>query len=317
MTDDPSKRKGLGRGLSALLGDSTTEDYPMLDRSRGAREVPIEQLRPNPLQPRQNFDEAALEQLADSIREQGVLQPILVRRVADQPNQYEIIAGERRWRAAQRARLHQMPVVIKDLTDREALEVALIENIQRQDLNAIEEAMGFQRLMQEFGHTQEALAQAIGKSRPHIANLLRLLTLPESVQSMIARGELSAGHARTLVGRTDAEALAKQIAEAGMTVRQSEQLVGEGRRSRGTAGAPAAGAGAKGKDADTVALERSLSQTLGLRVDIRHRDDGGSLSIHYTSLEQLDDLLRRLIRTVGIGRDDEDPLEPGDTPASS
>ena len=314
MSDDPSKRKGLGRGLSALLDDGTTEDYQQSDRSRG-RELPIEQLTPNRFQPRHHFDEAGLEQLAESIREQGILQPILVRRRADQPNQYEIIAGERRWRAAQRAQLHQVPVVIKELSDREALEVALIENIQRQDLTPIDEALGYQRLAQEFGHTQEALAQAVGKSRSHIANLLRLLTLPEAVQRMIDSGALSAGHARTLVGRDDAEALARQMVEADMTVRQSEQLIAE-RRGRGARKPAEAKAEPPPKDADTKALERSLSQALGLVVDIRHSGAGGALSIHYTSLEQLDDLLHRLIRSVGPDTIDEEPLDGGDTPAA-
>jgi ParB family chromosome partitioning protein len=312
MSDDPNKRKGLGRGLSALLDDDETEGYAASERTRAAREVPIEQLSPNRFQPRHHFDETALDQLAASIREQGILQPILVRRVGDQPNQFEIIAGERRWRAAQRAQLHQIPVVIKDLSDREALEVALIENIQRQDLSPIDEALGYQRLAQEFGHTQEALAQVIGKSRSHIANLLRLLTLPEAVQRMIDSGALSAGHARTLVGRDDAEALATQMVQSEMTVRQSEQLVAERRGRSGSRKSPSQESAAPKKDADTAALERSLSQALGLVVDIRHSDSGGTLSIYYTSLEQLDDLLHRLIRSVGPEPIDEDPLQPGD-----
>jgi ParB family chromosome partitioning protein len=308
MSDDPNKRKGLGRGLSALLGDSTNDDYAPTERARGGRELPIEQLLPNRFQPRHHFDEAALEQLADSIREQGILQPILVRRVADRSDQYEIIAGERRWRAAQRAQLHQVPVILKEMSDREALEVALIENIQRQDLSPIDEALGYQRLAQEFGHTQEALAQVIGKSRSHIANLLRLLTLPAPVQHLIDTGALSAGHARTLVGRDDAEALATQMVEAEMTVRQSEQLVAERKGNRKAKRPPVL----RPKDADTAALERSLSQVLGLVVDIRHGESGGYLTINYTSLEQLDDLLHRLIRAVGPEGIDEDPLEPGD-----
>jgi len=308
MIDDPSKRKGLGRGLSALLDEPMSDD-PGAERPRTTREVPIEQLLPNRLQPRHHFDEDALEQLAASIREQGILQPILVRHIAGQANQFEIVAGERRWRAAQRAQLHQVPVVIKDLSDREALEVALIENIQRQDLSPIDEALGYQRLSQEFGYTQEALAQAIGKSRSHIANLLRLLTLPEPVQRMLDGGELSAGHARTLVGRDDAEDLAKQIMQGELTVRQTEQFVAEHRgRAKKTRRPPVT----LPKDADTTALERSLSQALGLIVDIRHGEGGGVLTIFYTSLEQLDDLLHRLIRSVAPDAMGEDPLGPGD-----
>jgi ParB family chromosome partitioning protein len=296
MIDDPAKRKGLGRGLAALLGDDAAEDYAALDRVRGAKEVPIEQLQPNRFQPRHRFDDEALRQLADSIRAKGVLQPILVRRAAA-ANLYEIIAGERRWRAAQRAQLHQVPVVIKDLSDAEALELALVENIQRQDLNAIEEAQGYRRLIDEFAHTQEELAAALGKSRSHIANTLRLLALPAAVQAMIEDGQLTAGHARALVNASDPEALARQILDSQLTVRQAESLAAEAKPRRK---APAR----RGKDADTLALERDLSGALGLKVDIAWRGEakGGEVRIGYRSLEQLDDLCKRLLRPTEAAR---------------
>jgi len=327
MSEDGGRRKGLGRGLSALLGDNGTEDYAALDRLRTSKNVPIEALKPNRYQPRRHFDEEQLVQLADSIREKGMLQPILVRRIGDQPNAYEIIAGERRWRAAQRAQLHEVPVLIKDLTDLEALEVALVENVQRQDLTAIEEALGYKRLAEEFGYTQEQLAQGVGKSRSHITNLLRLLTLPPPVQWMVETGEITPGHARALIGTTDPEALAKRIVEQGLTVRQIEQLVAganpatdqpapakPGRKA--TAGSPDAEPEPP-KDADTLALERSLSTALGLKVAVHHRGARGEIKIFYSDLDQLDDLCHRLIQGAPPVVPEEDPLapdDPGDEP---
>ena len=289
MAAEP-KRPALGRGLSALLGEDT-EDYAQLDRLRTSRSVAIHLLRPSPFQPRRHMQEAELADLAQSIAAKGVLQPLLVRRLADDPQAFEIIAGERRWRAAQMAQLHEVPVVIKELSDREALEIALIENLQRQDLTALEEAQGYRRLMDEFEHTQDALARAIGKSRSHVANTLRLLSLPDSVKALLDDGHLSAGHARTLVGVEDADTLAEQIVKRGLNVRQTERLIAQHRSQPASTPEPAAA-----KDADTLALERDLSALLGLKAEIRFKRGGGALVLHYATLEQLDALLHRLRR---------------------
>jgi ParB family chromosome partitioning protein len=296
MMSDSPKPRGLGRGLSALL-DGGNEDYVSLDRARQGREVPIEALEPNRFQPRRRFDPEELENLASSIREKGVLQPIMVRRKADDPERYEIVAGERRWRAAQAAQLHRVPVIVKELSDSESLEVALVENIQRQDLNAIEEAEGYRRLLDDFGHTQDALAQLVGKSRSHVANSMRLLGLPDPVQVLVRDGSLSAGHARTLIGANDPEGLAQTIVRRGLSVRQAEKLSqdsgGKARR-----GKPAASADDGPYAADTRALENELSTKLGLPVKISFRnDEGGEVRIGYGSLEQLDDLCRRLLQS--------------------
>jgi len=298
MAADEAKRRGLGRGLSALLGDET-EDYASLDRLRLSKMVPIEFLHPGASQPRKRFDAESIASLVDSVREKGVLQPLLVRRHPEHANAYEIIAGERRWRAAQQASLPEVPVVIKELSDSEALEIALVENIQREDLTPIEEAQGFQRLIDEFQHTQEALSQAVGKSRSHIANLLRLLTLPESVQTMVNESALSAGHARALVTAEAPEALARQIVERGLNVRQAEQLV--------KAGKPAVARARKSpeKDPNTAALEENLAQLLGLKVSIQVRGESGSLKIDYETLDQLDDVLHRLTNGPRPRNDDD------------
>jgi len=292
---EPTSRPRLGRGLSVLLGDDG-EAYQELDKARPARELPIEQLYPGRFQPRTNFDEAELKSLVDSIREKGILQPILVRRDPVQEDFYEIIAGERRWRAAQRARLHEVPVIVRELDDQAALEVALIENIQRADLSPIEEAEGYQRLMEHFDHTQDALAKAIGKSRSHVANILRLLTLPEEVRQMVDRGELAAGHARALVGRKDAVALARHIVDEGMTVRDIENRVSKSSKNRGGKKKSPA------KSIDTLALERDLSDVLGLKVSINPKGDENSgrgvLAVEFSSFDQLDDVLRRLNRPM-------------------
>ncbi len=300
MAAEP-KRPALGRGLSALLGEDS-EDYAQLDRMRTSRTIAIHLLRPSPFQPRRHMQEGELADLAQSIAAKGVLQPLLVRRIADDPQAFEIIAGERRWRAAQMAQLHEVPVVIKELSDREALEIALIENLQRQDLTALEEAQGYRRLMDEFEHTQDALARAIGKSRSHVANTLRLLSLPDSVKRLLDDGSLSAGHARTLVGVEDADALAEQVVKRGLNVRQTERLIAQHRSQ--PVSAPES-APAPAKDADTLALERDLSALLGLKAEIRFKRGGGALVLHYQTLEQLDALLHRLRRGDPDESDDE------------
>jgi ParB family chromosome partitioning protein len=284
------RHRGLGRGLSALIGD----DVPIAARGempKAQRTIPIAFLKPNRFQPRKTFASEELNDLANSIREKGVLQPILVRPIGGAANAFEIVAGERRWRAAQLAKLHDVPVVVRELSDSESLELAIIENVQRADLNAIEEAAAYHELMDRFGHTQEKLAQQVGKSRSHVANTLRLLKLPESVKAMIRDGRLSAGHARTLIGAPDAEARAKAIVEAGLNVREAEAKTKPKAKSNG-AERP------RGKDADTKALESSLENILGLSVEITHRGaKGGELRIAYKTLEQLDGLVARLSRS--------------------
>ncbi len=287
MNEEPARGRQLGRGLSALFGEET-EDYAELDAMRQSKMVPIGYLRPGRFQPRRDFDDAQMDALVESVKEHGILQPLLVRRDPDDPNSYEIVAGERRWRAAQLARLHEIPVVVKELTDAGALEIALIENIQRQDLNPLEEGEGYRRLIEEFEHTQDALSRAVGKSRSHIANTLRLLNLPLSVKKMLVGGELTAGHARALLNLDDPDRLARRIVKQGLNVRQTERLVQQAKAaSRATT--------AKShKDPDTVALEKDLSDLLGLRVAVNFRGDGGELVIHYKTLEQLDDVLHKL-----------------------
>lgn len=290
--DNPDKRTNLGRGLAALLGEEG-EDYGSLDRVRSSKQVPIERLHPSRVQPRTRFDAEALDALAASIREQGILQPILVRRHPERPSDFEIVAGERRWRAAQQAQLHEVPVTIRELDDSTALELAIVENVQRQDLNPVEEAEGYRRLVEEFGHSQEELARLIGKSRPHIANTLRLLNLPEPVRAYLSDGRLSAGHGRALLGAAAPETLASEVVAKGLSVRETEKLANaaKGTESRPR---PRGGRAAQDKDADTLALERDLSALLGLRVTIEIRGEGGTLAIHYNTLEQLDDVLHRL-----------------------
>ena len=299
MSDD-TRRRGLGRGLSALFGEAAAAEV-----GRGAadtpREVPIEHLAPNPLQPRRRFDDAEIERLADSIRAVGILQPLLVRRHEARTDRYEIVAGERRWRAAQRARLHRVPVVVRELGDAELLEAALIENIQREDLSPLEEAAAYRRLIDRFGHTQDALGEQVGKSRSHVANTLRLLGLPDSVKALLEEGALTAGHARALLAAgAAAEALARRVVADGLGVRDTERLVQEGEDGDGgaaRASARRARRSGAGKDPDTRALERELAEALGLRVDIRARpDQSGEIRIAYAALEQLDEVCRRLRR---------------------
>ncbi|WP_420394213.1 ParB/RepB/Spo0J family partition protein [Acuticoccus sp.] len=281
-------KKRLGRGLSALLGDmpppGAAPTAPTAE-GRAPSRVPIASLRRSRQNPRAAFHDDALDELTQSIRDRGIVQPLLVRPSGDG---YEIIAGERRWRAAQRAGLHEVPVVVRDVTDGEALELAIIENVQRADLNPVEEAAGYQRLMAEFGHRQEDLAKIIGKSRSHVANTLRLLSLPPSIRASVADGSLTAGHARALIGRADAEALADEVMRRGLSVRATEALVAH--RERPVEAAPRVV-----DDADTRALVRRLSARLGLAVSLSHRaDEGGTLTIRYTTLDQLDAVCRML-----------------------
>lgn len=285
---EESRRRGLGRGLSSLLG----EERPDLD-SGAARTMPVERLYPGRYQPRQRFNTESLSALADSIREKGIVEPIVVRSHPDRPGDYEIVAGERRWRAAQEAKLHEVPVVLRELGDRDALEIALVENIHRDDLSPLEEAEAYRRLMEEFSHTQEALARAVGKSRSHVANALRLLGLPDSIKENILDGQLSAGHARALVTTNDPEALAEIIIAKGLNVRQAEQLARRGKQKSDGA-RPRGRPPKQAKDPNTAALERDLGAMLGLRVGVEERGAGGVLAIHYETLEQLDDLLQRL-----------------------
>jgi ParB family transcriptional regulator, chromosome partitioning protein len=280
----------LGRGLASLMGD-VGEEAAAPEQGRTTRRTPIEYLRANPRNPRRSFSETELNELADSIRERGIIQPIVVRAVHGEDDRFEIIAGERRWRAAQRAGLHEVPVAVVEATDAQALEFAIIENVQRADLNAIEEATGYLRLIEEFNHSQDAVAQIVGKSRPHVANTLRLLKLSEPVQALVVSGQLSAGHARLLVGQPNALELADDIVKRGLNVRQVEAWMRKDGRAQ------ARDVASRAKDPDTKALERRLSDALGLEVAVDHRiDGGGTLRIKYKDLEQLDGVLRKLDR---------------------
>src|SRR5436190_12979145 len=293
MADDPRSR--LGRGLASLIGDVGGEAKHQ-ERPRNQRKVPIEFLKPNPRNPRREFADAELRELADSIRQHGVIQPIVVRPVRGAQDRYEIIAGERRWRAAQIAGLHEVPIVPVDVSDSDALEIAIIENVQREDLNAMEEAHGYHALSNEFKRSQEEIAKIVGKSRSHVANMMRLTKLPAEVQAFIARGELSAGHARALIGVPDPLTAAKRIVEEGLNVRQTEALAHEEGVPERKAQKARGGGAAKQKDPDTLALEKRVSDALGLTVTVNHRDPGGSVLISYRSLEQLDEVMRRLAR---------------------
>jgi len=293
MTKKPAR--GLGRGLSALMAD-VAPDESTTDSASGTRKadqlVPIEQIVPNPDQPRRTFTPADLDDLAASIKEKGVIQPLILRKKAGGDHPFEIVAGERRWRAAQMAQLHAVPALVRDYTDTEALEIAIIENIQRADLNAVEEAAGYRELMQRFGHTQEKMAEALGKSRSHIANMLRLLNLPVDVQELLREGKLSAGHARALVTADDASALARVVVAKGLSVREVERLAKNPADKDKTKRA----ATPSRKDADTIALEGDLSAAMGLKVVIDHKPGqaAGAVTIRYQSLEELDDICRKL-----------------------
>ena len=291
MSDKTGKNRGLGRGLSALMADVTPDRSGEAPR-RPDRSLPVEALRPHPAQPRRSFDETEMNELADSIREKGVIQPLIVRPDPTAEGRYEIVAGERRWRAAQRAQLHEVPVIIRDYTDTEVLEVAIIENIQRTDLNAIDEASAYRQLMERFGHTQDQLATVLGKSRSHVANQMRLLTLPEEVQGHVIQGRLTAGHVRALIGHPRCVDLARRAISDNLSVREVERLARQPDRPK-----PAPGqSGTPAKDADTLQLEGELSAALGMGVVIDHKpgDEGGRLILRYRTLAQLDDLLRTL-----------------------
>lgn len=293
MAADEGKRRGLGRGLAALIGD----DAPAAKRAGqpaatiSPNTVPIEFLQANPYQPRRDFTKQDLADLTASVAEKGVIQPIVVRPVSGATNSFEIVAGERRWRAAQAAKLDRVPVVVRDLSDAETLEIAIIENVQRADLNPIEEADGYDRLMEEFSYTQADVSKLIGKSRSHVANTLRLRSLPKKVRGFVASGDLTAGHARAIMGHDDAVALAKQIVADGLSVREAEAL---GKKPFKAVKAKKASAPAE-KDADTKSLERNIAESLGLAVSIDHSGDaGGKVLINYKTLEQLDEICRRL-----------------------
>lgn len=286
MVEKPNR---LGRGLAALIGDMAPIDAPRLaeSASSGQKRLPLDFIIANRANPRRDFDADQLDELTNSIREKGVMQPLLVRPSED-PNIFEIIAGERRWRAAQRAGLHDVPVIIREVDDKEALELAIIENVQRVDLNPLEEAQGYEQLIEQFSYTQQDLAQVIGKSRSHVANTLRLLKLPKDVREMVTSGQLTAGHARTLITADDPTAVAKQIIDGGLSVREAEKLTQGGAAPRKAPTEP------EQKDTDTLAIEKQLSDHLGLKVVIDHRDSGGKLEIRYRTLEQLDSVLTRL-----------------------
>ncbi len=284
MTDN-KRKKGLGRGLSSLLSEATATAPAKSDSS-----IAIDLITPNPDQPRQSFPPAEMQELTESIRRNGILQPLLLRPHPDQPGKYQIIAGERRWRAAQAAQLHEAPAVIRDLSDRDVLEIAIIENVQRADLNPIDEAAGYAQLIEKFSYTQVQLAEAMGKSRPYIANMLRLMTLPEQVRDLVAGGALSAGHARALITAENPAALAQRVIAEGLSVRQTETLAKHITQPQSTkpSNAPA-------KDADTKVLESDISAALGLKVVIDHKGErGGQVSIKYKSLEELDGLCQLL-----------------------
>lgn len=291
MSEDLS-RKRLGRGLAALIGEIDRPAAPEKPGMSADGKVPIEFLSPNPKNPRRHFGDAELTDLAQSIREHGVVQPVVARSSPTQAGRYEIIAGERRWRAAQRAGLTEIPVIIREVNDRTALELAIIENVQRTDLNAVEEALGYQQLIDDHGYTQADLGNVIGKSRSHVANTLRLLKLPDVIRDMLVDGALSAGHARTLVTAEDPAGLAKRIVEEGLSVRQAEALA---QMPAGpTPAKPKQAQAAPEKDTDTLALEKLMTDTLGMIVAIDHKGKGGELRVAYRSLEQLDELCRRL-----------------------
>ncbi len=297
MSAKKAKPRGLGRGLSALMADVTQEadDLAPTQPRRPDLTVPIEKLQANPNQPRRTFSPEQLDELATSVKEKGIIQPLIVRSIGE--GAYEIVAGERRWRAAQMAQLHDIPVIVRDFDDTEVLEVAIIENIQRADLNAVEEAAGYKQLMDRFGHTQEKLAEALGKSRSHIANLLRLLSLPMDVQTLVIEGKLSAGHARALITAENPSELAKQVVKEGLSVRATEALV---KKQQGDTDRPAPKSRNlnAGKDADTRALEKDLSAILAMKVSINHKPgtETGQVVLTYENLDQLDDLCAKLSR---------------------
>jgi len=285
MTDSNIQKKGLGRGLSSLMGDV---EIPLNENSNKSSDtrIPISKLRANPLQPRRLFNKESINELAASIKSKGLVQPILVRPSEKNPGDYEIIAGERRWRAAQIAQLHEMPAVIKNLNDVESLEIAIIENVQRSDLTVIEEAAGYKKLIESYGHTQEQLSEIVGKSRSHVANIMRLLTLPQSIQDMITEGKISAGHARAIMNSAFPEKLAEKIISENLSVREAESIAKQGKNHIKKV---------RLKDPDTVDLENSISQKLGLNVEINHKGNkGGHIKVDYKNLDQLELVTKKL-----------------------
>jgi ParB family chromosome partitioning protein len=291
------KSSGLGRGLAALLDEAASseeskEQGSNAQAARGAREIEISRIRPNPAQPRSHFDEDAIAELAESIAERGVLQPVLLRPDGDN---FQLVAGERRWRAAQKARLHAIPAIVRDIDDSTSAEIALIENVQRQDLNAIEEAEGYRQLVDRYGHTQEDVAKLVHKSRSHVANLLRLLDLPKAVKQLLLQGDISMGHARAVLTAPEPEGLAREIVEKGLSVRQAELLAKQA-RPRPADGAPSSPAsqGQQAQDPDLAALERQLGDMLGLGVKVSHNGRSGTVTLRYSSLDQLDMICQRL-----------------------
>ena len=292
MSKPKTPNRGLGRGLSSLMSDVAAPNDPKPAGNVIDRAIPVDQIYPNPDQPRRTFDDQAMDDLTASIAEKGIIQPLIVRERPSANGKYEIVAGERRWRAAQRAQLHEVPVIVRAFSDLEVLEVAIIENIQRSDLNAVDEAAGYKQLMEKFGRTQEEMGTALGKSRSYIANSVRLLTLPDTVLSYLADGRLSAGHARTLVGHPDAEKLAAEIVKKGLSVRNAEKLV----KSTKFSAPKKKTVRASTKDADTIQIESDLSAQLGMKVNIDHAagKENGQVVLHYRDLEQLDDVLRLL-----------------------
>lgn len=299
MSKSPNKGRGLGRGLSALMADVPAQsEAPSEDVVKSTTLVSIDLIFPNPDQPRKSFDEGDLDELASSLREKGIIQPLIVRPdTTGQKGAYQIVAGERRWRAAARAQIHEVPVIVRDFNDTEVLELGIIENIQRADLNAVEEALAYNQLIQRHGHTQDAVAKAMGKSRSHITNLLRLLTLPDDVQDKVVTGALSMGHARAMISADNPSNIAQTVIAKGLSVRQTEELVKSG-SNKGKSGGSSGGRsdGSSDKDADTRALEGELSAQLRMGVSISHNpgNDGGQIVIKYKDLEQLDDLCRLL-----------------------
>lgn len=300
MTDRKPKTRGLGRGLSALMADVSGQDDRTAEVAQPRRPdlfIPIEKVFPNPQQPRRSFGAEQLEDLAASIREKGVIQPLIVRARAGMDGSFEIVAGERRWRAAQMAQLHELPVLVREFNDTEVLEIAIIENIQRADLNPVEEAAGYKQLMERFGHTQEKLSEVLGKSRSYIANLVRLLQLPDEIQTYLRDGQLSAGHARALITADDPVALARKVIQGGLSVRETERLAKKRSDTvEGGAEKPVRERKSDEKDADTRALEGDLSANLGMKVTIAHDNgqESGQLTIRYQSLDELDELCRIL-----------------------
>jgi ParB family chromosome partitioning protein len=285
-------RSRLGRGLAALIGE-VGDEMTVVERGRGQRKVPVEFLRPNPRNPRKAFEDSELKELSQSIKDRGIIQPIVVRPLKNMPDAFEIVAGERRWRAAQVAGLHEVPVVVVEIDDKTSLEYAILENVQRADLNPIEEAQGYSRLMAEFSYTQENLSKIIGKSRSHIANMMRLTDLPDPIKSLLVNKQITAGHGRALLAVKDPQRVAKQILDQGLSVRQVEEIAQADQASPDKPDAKSARPKAE-KDPDTRALEKALQDVLGLTVSIDHKGQGGELRIRYKTLDQLDGLCRRL-----------------------